>query len=181
MNALNASCQTTLFVPPVVWEYLVLAFDPMEVRVKELIGRGPQMCGAPYRSRKSGFASPIRSFAPFQIVPLSRFMPTTLSLPRRVCEQRTRTSNQSRVLRFDGGVRKRTWPSNTVQHANAIDGDDCPKSSQSLRQVRRGHGWGETRDVQPLPYNSVGIRIHSRLACRVFRNRMIEIAGPDRV
>jgi hypothetical protein len=28
-----------------------------------------------YRSRKSGLASPMRSFAPFQVEPLSTFMP----------------------------------------------------------------------------------------------------------
>jgi hypothetical protein len=34
--------------------------------------------GSAHRSRKSGFASPIRSFAPFHVEPLRAFIPVTI-------------------------------------------------------------------------------------------------------
>jgi hypothetical protein len=45
-----------------------------------------------------------------------------------------------------------------------------------LRQIRCGDGWGETCDVQSLPYNGVGVRFHFLTSHEFFKARgMIEI------
>jgi hypothetical protein len=55
---------------------LDVAFSSMILRIRIGIGeQGTHVQGSAHRSRKSGFASPMRSFAPFQVEPLSTFMP----------------------------------------------------------------------------------------------------------
>lgn len=110
-------------------------------------------------SRKSALASPNRSFAPFHVTPLSKFMPKLQrqrSAPEGSVRTR-RTSSQFSLRSLQRGIRKLARLAQVVHGAETVHRFHCAEGSQTVAEVLRGNGRCEPGDVYSFGDNFVHV------------------------